>query len=289
MIKIPVKIKRNISTELKRFTPIIQNLKAKGASTSEDDSRIVLNDMLNDILGYDKYNELRTEQREKAGRLDYIVKLTEGPNANKQDKVDCIIEAKAVHQELTQKYVDQTLTYCLTTNTQFFILTNVRQWRLYKMKTGRKNTKPSTELIHEIDFTSINNLESMAEDFYIFSRTSYLAGDWKNVATIRKATNVNDIYTILLSEKILRVVARALSDIHGVKIREEVVSEVIESRIGNGDRMEINRPLLKKLNAPVVRSRPMKQTDSEPNSGAQNNNTGDVKPVDDISNIGLSK
>lgn len=61
MIKIPIKAKKAISAELKRFTPIIQNLKAKGTSTSEDDSRIILNDMLNDILGYDKYNELRTE------------------------------------------------------------------------------------------------------------------------------------------------------------------------------------------------------------------------------------
>jgi len=119
MIKIPSKIKKNIASELKRYTPIVQNLKNKGNSTSEDDSRIVLNDILSDVLGYDKYNELRTEQREKAGRLDYVVKLTDGPFANKKDKIDFIVEAKAIHQELQNKYVDQTLTYCLTTNTAF--------------------------------------------------------------------------------------------------------------------------------------------------------------------------
>ncbi len=255
MRKISVKMKRHISSELKRFTPIIQNLKAKGTATSEDDSRIVLNDMLSDILGYDKYNELRTDQREKAGRLDYIVKLSEGPNINKRDKIDCVIEAKAIHQDLVEKYVDQTMTYCLTTNTIFFILTNVRHWRLYKMKPARKNSKPSTELIHEVDLTSVNNLESMAEDFYIFSRASYLAGDWYNVASIRKATNVNDIYTIILSDKVLRVISRTLSEDHGIRVPEEIVSDVVESKMGSPGKLEINRPLLKRLNMPATKVR----------------------------------
>ncbi|PIQ96741.1 MAG: hypothetical protein COV67_07900 [Nitrospinae bacterium CG11_big_fil_rev_8_21_14_0_20_56_8] len=271
MIKIPIKLKRNISGELKRFTPIIQNLKAKGTTTSEDDSRIILNDMLNDILGYDKYNELRTEQREKAGRLDYIIKLTEGPNASKRDKMDCVVEAKAIHQELTQKYIDQTLTYCLTTNTSFFILTNVRQWRLYKLDPPEKNTQPTARLIHEVDFTGINNLESMADDFYIFSRSSYLAGDWENVATIKKVTNANDIYTVLLSNKVLRVVSKILSDLHEMKVREEMVGEVIESRIGNEAKLEINKSLMKKLNAPTEKSRSPKQENDQPDHDAKDN------------------
>ena len=54
MVKIPSKIKKAIGLELKRFSPVIQNLKSRGTGTSEDDSRIVLNDILNDVLGYDK-------------------------------------------------------------------------------------------------------------------------------------------------------------------------------------------------------------------------------------------
>ena len=114
------------------FLPIFKNLKARGTTTSEDDARIILNDVLHDALGFDKYSELRTEQREKAGRLDYIVKLTDGRNANKKDKFDFVIEAKAIHQTISKTHVDQTLTYCLTTNTPFFVLTNVMQWQLLK-------------------------------------------------------------------------------------------------------------------------------------------------------------
>ena len=249
MMKIPSKIKKAIGLELKRFFPVIKNLKSRGTGTSEDDSRIVLNDILNDVLGYDKYTELRTEQREKAGRLDYVLKLTEGPYASKKDKIDCVVEAKAVHHDLAPKYVDQTLTYCLTTNTKYFILTNVRQWHLYEIKPAQKETRPTAELIHEVDLTQLNNIETLAEEFYILSRASYLAGNWKNVATLKQATNVNDIFTILLSQKAIKLVTKLLSEIHGVRIPEELVGEIIETQLGDDQKLKVNRTLLKRLNA----------------------------------------
>ena len=249
MVKLPSKIKKAIGLQLKQFYPVIQNLKSRGTRTSEDDARIALNDMLNDVLGYDKYTELRTEQREKAGRLDYVLKLTEGPYASKKDKIDCVIEAKAIHQDLAPKYVDQTLTYCLTTNTKYFILTNVRQWHLYKIKPAQKETRPDAELIHEVDFTQPNNMEALAEEFYILSRASYLAGNWERVATLKRATNVNDIFTILLSQKAIKLVTKLLSEIHGVRIPEELVGEIIETQLGDDQKLKVNRTLLKRLNA----------------------------------------
>jgi len=251
MIKISKKAKRNIVNGLKKFTPIIKNLRSKGIDTSEEDSRIILNDILSYILGYDKYNELRTEHREKAGRLDYIVKLTDGPNAKKKDKVDCIIEAKAIHQELAQKYVDQTLTYCLTTNTAFFILTNVLQWRLYKMNPAVQDLQPFAELIHEVDFSKLRNFESKAEDFYMFSRASYLDGDWQQAANIRKFTNINDIYTIILSDKFTKVSTQILSNVHEVQVRKEVVCDVIQAEIGDKINLKINKALNRKINPPL--------------------------------------
>lgn len=260
MIKIPLKFKKSIANELKRFIPIFQNLKAKGTSTSEDDSRIILNDVLSDVLGYDKYNELSTEQREKGGRLDYVVKLTDGPNVKKRDKYDFVIEAKAVHHELSQKYIDQVLSYCLTSNTLFFVLTNVMRWQLYKVIPAKKNTKPEAELIHEVDFSQQTNIDSLTEEFYIFSRNSYLSGDWKKVETLKKATNPDDIYTIILSPKIVKSIGKILGEIHGLKITDDIVADIIENEIGVGKKLEINKLLLKKLSAPEQkRKRPSKE------------------------------
>ena len=102
MIKIPSKQRKTIQNELKRFVPLIHNLRAKG-KTSEEDARILLNDILSYALGYDKYNELKTEMREKNERLDYVVKLSEGPNSRKQNKYALATLCKALVKNITQK------------------------------------------------------------------------------------------------------------------------------------------------------------------------------------------
>jgi len=147
--------------------------------------------------------------------------------------------------------------YCI------FILTNVIHWKLYKIIPAKKNTKPEAELIHEVDFTHQNNLGNMAEEFYLFSRFSYLANDWKVIESIKKATNLNDLFTVLLSPKIIKNVSKILSEIHGVKISEEIVADIIENRMGEGEKLEVNRSLLRKLNSETEKRSPKRKSEEQ--------------------------
>lgn len=247
MYKVPSKFKKSISQELKKFLPLINNLHAKGKQSSEDDARILLNDILSDALGYDKYNELRTEMREKNNRFDYVVKLLDGPNSRKKDRFDFVIEAKAAHVKLRQDHVDQTLSYCLAKGMDFFFLTNAVKWQLYVVKHSKKN--PSAQLIHEVDFSTSNSIESLAEEFYLFSKASYLNNDWKQVVQHAKATKVEDVVAVLLSDKIIKSVAKELSSISGIKVSSDAVKEVVENQIVKSEVGDINKRLLKKINA----------------------------------------
>ena len=159
------------------------------------------------------------------------------------------MEAKATHQALAQKYVDQTLAYCLTTNTKFFMLTNVQHWQLYKIKPAQKDTKPIAELIHEVDVLRGGDIETVTEDFYVFSRAAYLSGSWEAIAALNRAANINDIFTILLSQKVLKLVGKLLSEMHGVKVPDERVSDILETQLNHEQKFKINRMLLKRLNA----------------------------------------
>lgn len=251
MVKIPAKIKRSIESELKKFIPIFSNLAAKGKATSEDDARIILNDVLSYVLGYDKYNELKTEQREKNGRLDYLVTLNEGPK-KKKGRADFVIEAKAVHVCLNQHHVDQTLSYCLTAGLDYFFLTNVLHWQLYQVKRSKKS--PQANLIYEVNFSGDNNSETLAEEFYIFSKASYLARDWDTISEQVKATNESDILAVLLSDRMIKRVCKQLEEIHGARVSDEMVKEIIETKIIRADILEINKSLLKKLNTKPERA-----------------------------------
>ncbi len=84
MYNVPVKYKKQIIQELKTFVPLINSLMARGKSSSEEDARILLNDVLHSVLGYNKFNELKTEMRDKNNRFDYGVKLANGTNKSKK-------------------------------------------------------------------------------------------------------------------------------------------------------------------------------------------------------------
>lgn len=216
--------------------------------------------MLADVLGYDKYNELKTEMREKNGRLDYIVKLSDGPNAKKKDTFDFVIEAKAAHINLNENHINQTLQYCLTKGVDYFILTNAVKWELYFVRNTKRD--PGAILVHEVNFSVNNDIDSLTEEFYLFSKNSYVSGDWKNVHTVKKATKTEDVVAVLLSDKVTRVVAKELASIHDVKITPEQIKDIIENDIVKAEVSDINKRLLKKIND-KPKSKKKKDTNTE--------------------------
>lgn len=271
MYKVPARYMRSISQELKNYIPIINSLITKGKSSTEEDARILLNDVLHNVLGYNKFQELKTEVRDKSGRIDYVVKLNDGPFKNKPDRFDFVVEAKACSVELNQVVIDQTLKYCLTAALDFFVITNAHKWQLFRVK--RQGTPTATK-IHEVNLVSSTNIESLAEDFYLFSKAAYLNGDWKKVSEVKAATKVEDVVAVILSDKSLKLIARELSNEHEVRITDDTVKEILERKVLKQWSGEFNRRLLKKLNEkPVKKSAEEVQPEVEAavNSETHNN------------------
>lgn len=251
MYKVPAKNKKVIVQEFKTYLPLVSSLLAKGKSSSEEDARVLLNDILHSVLGYNKFNELKTEMRDKNGRIDYAVKLTDGPYKNKPEKFDFVIEAKACYVELNQMVVDQTMSYCLTMGLDYFVLTNAYRWQLYKVK--RQGKTPVAIKIHEVQLNMTSNADELAEEFYIFSKDSYINGDWKEVAELTQATKTEDVVAVILSDKVIRTIARELSQEHEVKVDDATIRDIVEKEILNKWGGEYNKKLLKKLNEKPVK------------------------------------
>lgn len=262
MYKVPARHKRTITQELKKFVPLVTSLQARGKSSTEEDARILLNDIFHNVLGYDKYNDLRTEMRDRNGRIDYVVKLSDGPYKNKQDKFDFVVEAKAAYVELNQHTIDQTLSYCLTSGTDYFLLTNAVKWQLFKVK--RNGKTPTAIILHEVNLGVSNDYDSLAEQFYLFSKISYLNNDWKSVTNIVKATKVEDVVAVILSDKIIKAITKELSNLHDLKVSEDAVKDIVENQIVKAEVSDVNTRLMKKLNTKTVKSKP-KQDDDQKN------------------------
>lgn len=245
MIKVPAKLKKTMTNDLKKFIVHVQGLLSKGKTGTEEDARIIINDILGDVLGFDKYNDLKTEFKDKNGRLDYVVKLSEGPNAKKKEKFDFVIEAKAACVELKQDHINQTLTYCLTSNIDYFVLTNARDWQLYRVL--KSKTKNDAQLIWDVNLNDGSDIEALVDEMYVFSKHAYLDGKWDFVSDHSKATETGDIMSIIYSDKFVKSICRTLKDIHDVKVVDDVIKEILLSKVFK-DSNSVNKNLLKKLN-----------------------------------------
>lgn len=274
MYKVPIRHKRSISQELKKFVPLVNSLQARGKAATEEDTRILLNDIFHYVLGYDKYHELKTEMRDKGGRIDYVVKLNDGPLKNKSDRFDFVVEAKSSCVDINQAVVDQTLKYCLTSSTDYFLVTNSVKWQLYKVKSGKNAT---ANLVHEVNLGTSNDFDSLAEQFYLFSKASYLNGDWKDVSKIVKATKTEDVVAVILSDKVIRTITRELSTYHDLKVSEDAVKDIVENQIIKAEVSDVNKKMMRKLNTKPGKIKNSNQCD--------NNSETDI--VDSIPSTGV--
>lgn len=250
MIKAPAKFRKPMVANIKKYVTLVQNLVAKGKSSTEEDARIVINDILGDVLGYDKYNDLKTEFKDRNGRLDYVVKLSEGPNCKKKDKYDFVIEAKAACIDLKEDHINQALTYCLTANIDYFILTNAKLWHLYKV--CKSKSKNDASLIWEVNLNAGEDFEVLIDEMYVLSKHAYIDDKWEFISEHSKATDTGDIMAVIYSDKFLKSICKTLKDIHEVKVVEDVVRDILTDKIFK-DTNKMNKSLLKKLNTVEIK------------------------------------
>lgn len=101
MVKIPKKVVDRISGSLKAFQFVAASHKAK--DVSEADTVTLIKDILAYCFGYDKYQELTSEQQIRGTYCDLAVKI--------DGKIKYLVEVKAAGVNLNDSHLRQALTY----------------------------------------------------------------------------------------------------------------------------------------------------------------------------------
>lgn len=89
---------------IKKYLKIVEM--AKSRNMNESDTSNIINDMLGDIWGYDKFFDVTTEYKIKGQYADYGVKI--------DDKLRFIIEVKAISVSLNDNHIFQASSYAST-------------------------------------------------------------------------------------------------------------------------------------------------------------------------------
>ncbi len=240
MSKVPKKVKERFSKSLKSLQKIVENAKAK--DVNEADTVTIVKDIFCDVLGYDKYEELTSEQAIRGTYVDLAVKI--------DSKVQLLIEVKAVGVDLKDNHVKQAVDYAANSGLEWVILTNSSEWQVFKVEFS----KPiEAKLIKRFCFSELDlRKDEDTEALFVLCREGLKKSALDDFLTQHKATDKYNLGAALVSDSVLVAIRREIKRMHpdakvdSDDIRDSLLSGVIKRDITESDEFKAAARLQKR-------------------------------------------
>jgi hypothetical protein len=248
MASVPGRVASRIAGGIKKFQPILNAAKAR--DVNESDTVLIITDILQEVLGYDKYSEITSEHAIRGTYCDLALRL--------DGEVHLLIEVKAIGLELKDSFVKQATDYAANLGIDWVVLTNGINWRTYKVYF----TKPiDIELVFDFNFCSLNpKSDDDVSLVYLLAKEGWVRSSLGEYQSQRQALNRFTLAAMLLTEPIVSVLRREIRRLSsGLKVSTEdikavLAQEVLKREVLEGEKAEIARKQLMKAANKAARS-----------------------------------
>lgn len=222
----------------------------------ESGTRIMINNFLTSILGYQELEEIKTEYMIKGTYADYIVQVG--------GKRHFLVEVKAFSIDLSDKHLRQAINYGANEGIEWAILTNGRQFQVYKILFE----KPISEkLIYEIDFTAEDfNVKDALEQLMYLHRDAVVKKSLADLWSRYSALDPLNIAGLLFSPQVVAFLKKELKSKYDSKFEDdEIIESLNEAVCGEIPPDKLKIPRFKSTKKKVVKkSEPTQPTTTEP-------------------------
>ena len=249
---IPNRVAERLASGLRRFQPILAS--AKSRDVNESDTSLIVTDILAELFGYDKYQEVTRELCIRGTFCDLATRL--------EGKFQMIIEVKAIGLDLKDAHVKQAVDYAANQGIEWVALTNGNLWRVFRVIFA----KPiDAELVLDIDLLSLSAKRTGdLESLYLLTRESMLKSGLYAYHDHLQATNKFYLAAVVLSDPVLETVRRELRRLSDVKLevedlREALEKEVIKREVIEGEKADGARRKVVKAAGKTLRVRKEKE------------------------------
>ena len=254
---IPKKVAERFTKTIQKYQKVLKI--AKDRDINESDTVSIIKDILSEVFGYDKYLEVTGEFAIRGTYCDLAIKI--------DDKVQFLVEVKAIGIDLKETHMRQALDYGANHGIQWIVLTNGIEWQLYRIRFE----KPiNYDLVYSFDFTGINARgEKDRDNLFLISKEGLAKNAREEFYEKVQSVNRFVIGSLILSEPTLSVIRRELRKFSdGVKIdideiKSMVGSEVLKRELVEGEEAEAAQAKVKKYYR-KNRTRPKKQEKTHP-------------------------
>ena len=227
---VPKKVADRLSAGLKRFKPVVESAKAR--DVNESDTSMIVTDMLAEVFGFDKYNDITREYAIRGTYCDLATKI--------DGKLQTLIEVKAIGVDLRDNHMKQAVDYAANQGVEWVVLTNGQIWKVFSVSFS----KPiSADLVLELDMLSLeHNDEDAHEDLFLLSKEGVQRSGLDAYNDQLRVRSRFNLAALILTDGVLHTIRRELKRlspdvrISVDEIREALVHEVIKRDTIEGEK-----------------------------------------------------
>lgn len=214
----PKRVAERIIKSVGKFQQVLQI--AKDRDVNESDTLSIIKDMLAEVFGYDKYIEITSELAIKV-----------------DNKIEYIIEAKAIGTALKESHIRQAIEYGSNNGVPWVILTNGMLWRIYKIRFEQPITY---DLVCDFSFSEIDGKsEEHQEKLFIICKEGINKDAREQFHEKIQCLNRFILGALILSDDVLAVLRRELRKItEGVLVASEDLIHVLKNEVLKRDIIE---------------------------------------------------
>ena len=240
---------------------------------NESDTVTIVADLLAELFGYDKFHELTSEHAIRGTFCDLAVTIN--------DKVQLLIEAKAIGLDLKSKHLRQAINYAANKGAEWVGLTNANKWQIYRVHF----TQPvMEELVLDFNLLDLNpRSAATVECLYPLTREGMLKASLSDYYDLKQATSRYVMGALMTSDPLLKTMRRELKRLSpdvkiGVdQIKEVLIHEVLKREVTEGEKAEEARKKVQKyitkVSKPGKRAKIISQGDSSIPEGLEAQDT----------------
>ncbi len=229
MAKIAKKVNERFLKSVSKFQKVLQI--ANDRDVNESDTVSILTDIFSEVFGYDKYLEITREFAIRNTYCDLALVVDE--------KVQYLIEVKAIGIQLKDDHMRQALDYGANHGIEWIILTNGIEWKIYKIRFE----KPiNYDVVCSFNFMDLSARSDKDQELlFIIAKEGLVKNTRKEYLEKTQTLNRFIIGGLIFSEPVLNSIRkelRKLSDGMNVNVQdiENIIkNEVLKREIVEGD------------------------------------------------------
>jgi hypothetical protein len=193
----------------------------------ESGTRIMVNHILTDLLGYKSLEEIKTEYMIKGTYADYVVQI--GGDRH------FLVEVKALSLALSNKHLRQAIEYAANEGVEWVVLTNGRILQLYKVIFAQPI---DSKMVFEINLSTAETAKACLECLQFLHRDSVVKKGLNQLWNDFMATEKTTIASILLSKPGITFLRKQIRSKFKSKFDEKVVIDAARRMISEPVNLE---------------------------------------------------